>query len=105
MVSSRYRKEHSNNHRGTVKTREGGVDKHRLKFCSACKHRLLKGLFRPNPKEYLGGGELGDGLGALRDGMLGQLTGENQANGSLDLTRGQGALLVDASKAAGLGCR
>jgi hypothetical protein len=37
--------------------------------------------------------------------MLGEFTGENQADGSLDLARGQGALLVDASKAAGLGCR
>ena len=38
-------------------------------------------------------GELGDGLGALRDGMLGQLAREDQAHSGLDLTGGDGGLL------------
>jgi len=42
----------------------------------------------------LGGGELGDGLGALRDGVLGKLTREHEANGGLDLARREGGLLV-----------
>ena len=46
----------------------------------------------------LGGGELGHGLGALRDGVLGKLTGEDEADGSLDLARGKSGLLVDASE-------
>ena len=46
----------------------------------------------------LGGGELGHGLGALRDGVLGELTGEDEADGSLDLARGKSGLLVDASE-------
>src|SRR3989338_3723580 len=51
----------------------------------------------------LGGGELGDRLGALRHGVLGEFSGEEQADGSLDLPRGDGVLLVVASKTAGLG--
>ena len=46
----------------------------------------------------LGRGELGHGLGALRDGVLGELTGEDEADGSLDLARGKSGLLVDASE-------
>ena len=38
------------------------------------------------------GSVLGDGLCALRDGVLGELTGEDEAHSSLDLTRGEGAL-------------
>ena len=47
--------------------------------------------------------ELGDGLGAFRDGVLGQLSGEEEANSGLDLSGGQGVLLVVANKLAGLG--
>ena len=36
----------------------------------------------------LGGrGVLGDGLGALRDGVLGELTRQDQSHGGLDLAR------------------
>ena len=37
---------------------------------------------------------LGDGLGALADGVLGKLTGKKKANSSLDLPRRDGRLLV-----------
>ena len=35
-----------------------------------------------------------DGLGALRHGVLGQLTGEDEAHGGLNLAGGQGGLGV-----------
>ena len=38
----------------------------------------------------LGAGVLGDGLGALRDGVLGQLSGEEEPDSSLDLPGGDG---------------
>ena len=38
----------------------------------------------------LGAGVLGDSLGSLRDGVLGQLTGQEEPDSSLDLTRGDG---------------
>ena len=50
----------------------------------------------------LGRGELGDSLGALRDGMLGELSGEDKADSGLDLPRGDGGLLGDTSKLGGL---
>merc|ERR1719230_815196 len=40
------------------------------------------------------GRELGDSLGALSDGVLGELTGEEEADGSLDLAGGEGGLVV-----------
>ena len=53
----------------------------------------------------LGGrGVLGDGLGALRDGVLGKLTGEDEADGGLDLAGRDGGLLVVGGKLGGLGC-
>ena len=48
------------------------------------------------------GGVLGDGLGALRDGVLSELTGEEEAHGSLDLSGGQSVLLVVADELGGL---
>jgi len=50
----------------------------------------------------LGGGVLGDSLGALRDGVLGKLTGEEKPDSSLDLARGDGGPLVVVSKAGSL---
>jgi len=38
--------------------------------------------------------ELGHGLGAFRHSVLGQLAGEDEADGSLDLPGGDGWLLV-----------
>ena len=49
-----------------------------------------------------GGGELGDGLGALRDGVLGELTGQDEAHSGLDLSGGEGGLLVVTGELAGL---
>ncbi|RCV31383.1 hypothetical protein SETIT_6G172600v2 [Setaria italica] len=46
------------------------------------------------PSYNLGGGELGDGLGALGDGVLGELPGEDEADRGLDLAGGDGGLLV-----------
>ena len=48
------------------------------------------------------GGELGDGLGALRHGVLGELTRKEEADGSLDLAGRQGGLLVVARQTRGL---
>ena len=46
--------------------------------------------------------ELGDSLGALTDGVLGQLTGEDQPDCSLDLPGCDGGLLVVSSQCGGL---
>ena len=50
----------------------------------------------------LSGGELGDGLGALRDGVLGELTGEDESDGGLDLSGRESALLGVSSELGGL---
>ena len=49
-----------------------------------------------------GGLELGDGLGALGHGVLGELTGKEKADGGLDLAGREGALLVVAGQTGGL---
>ena len=49
----------------------------------------------------LGGGVFGDSLGSFGYCVLGQLTGEKQSHGSLDLPRGDGASLVVVSETAG----
>ena len=53
--------------------------------------------------ECLVGGELGNGLGALGDGVLGELTGEDEADGGLDLPGGDGGLLVVTGELGSLG--
>ena len=52
--------------------------------------------------DLLGACVLGDGLGALRDGVLGQFTGEEEPDGCLDLPRGDGGPLVVVGETAGL---
>ena len=46
---------------------------------------------------------LGDGLGAFRHGVLGELTWQDEADGGLDFARGDGGLLVVSSELASLG--
>ena len=46
---------------------------------------------------------LGDGLGSLGHGVLGQLTGEHQTDGGLDLAGRDGVALVVASQTSTLG--
>jgi hypothetical protein len=58
---------------------------------------------RANDWRLLGAGVLGDGLGALRDGVLGQLSGQEETDGGLDLPGGDGGALVVVRQAAGLG--
>ena len=45
---------------------------------------------------------LGDGLGTLRDGVLGELSGEDETDGGLDLSGGDGVATVDAGETTGL---
>ena len=54
------------------------------------------------PHRSLGGGELGDGLGSLTDGVLGKLPRKAEANGRLDLPGGEGGLLVVLGELSGL---
>ena len=49
-------------------------------------------------------GEFGHGLGALRDGVLGKLTGKNKAHGGLNLAARQGGLVVVGAEFACLSC-
>lgn len=51
----------------------------------------------------LGAGVLGDGFGAFTDGVLGELTGQQQAHGGLDLATRDRRSLVVVSKAGSLG--
>ena len=54
------------------------------------------------PAHSLGGGELGHCLGALGHGVLGELTGEDEADSSLDLTARNRGLLAVAGQLGGL---
>ena len=48
------------------------------------------------------GAVLGDGLGSLSDGVAGELTGEEETDGGLDLAGGESVALVVADKAGAL---
>ena len=50
----------------------------------------------------LGAGVLGDGLGSLRDGVLGQLSGQEEPDSGLDFPGGDGGPLVVVGELAGL---
>ena len=50
----------------------------------------------------LGAGVLGDGLGSLRDGVLGELTWQEEPDSGLDLPGGDGGPLVVVGELAGL---
>ena len=51
----------------------------------------------------LGTGVLGDGLGSFRDGVLSQLSGEEESDSRLDLPRGDGGPLVVVGETGSLG--
>ena len=61
------------------------------------------GLFKTNEMNLFGGGVLGDGLGALGDGVLGQLSGKEKSDGSLHFSRGDGRPLVVVGEAGSFG--
>ena len=65
--------------------------------------RVLVGRPWGRQRGNLGRGELGHGLGALGDGVLGELTGEDEADGRLDLPGRDRRLLVVARELGGLG--
>ena len=56
------------------------------------------GLFQKAASSLLGAGVFGDGLGAFRHGVLGQFTGEEKTDGSLDLPAGDGGSFVVMSQ-------
>ena len=53
-------------------------------------------------RSLLGAGVLSDSLGSLRDSMLGQLSGQQEPDSSLDLPGGDGGPLVVVGELAGL---
>lgn len=56
--------------------------------------RTVGGKYKVPLNFLLGAGVLGDSLGALRDGVLGQFTGKEETDSGLDLPRGDGGSLV-----------
>ena len=61
-------------------------------------------LYSANSKNnLLGAGVLGDGLGAFRDGVFGQFSGEEEPDGGLDLPGGDGGPLVVVGQFGSLG--
>ena len=60
-------------------------------------------LCYPVRVSLLGAGVLGNSLGAPRDGVLGELTREEEPDSGLDLAGGDGGPLVVVSQTAGLG--
>ena len=73
---------------------------------SAGLHGVANGLLLQRTvavmSHLLGGGVIGDSLGALGHGVLGQLAGEEQTDGGLDLPRGNGGPLVVVSQTGSL---
>ena len=53
--------------------------------------------------DNLSAGELGDSLGTLRDGVLGEFTREAESDGGLDLSRTEHTLVVVSNQASCLG--
>ena len=54
-------------------------------------------------KNLLGRGVFGDGFGSFRDGVLGQFSGKQKSDGSLDFPRSNGAPLVVVSETRSFG--
>ena len=68
----------------------GGLEKGRLVVVNCLASNLL------------GGGVLGHSLGALRHGVLGQFTGQEETDSGLDLSAGDGGPPVVVSKTGSL---
>jgi hypothetical protein len=62
-----------------------------------------RGWWEANAERLLGAGVLGDGLGSLGDGVLGELSGQQETDGGLDLPGRDGGALVVVGEAARLG--
>ena len=60
-------------------------------------------FFGVNLWSLLGAGVLGDSLCALRHGVLGELSGQEESDSGLDLSGGDGGPLVVVGQTAGLG--
>jgi len=58
---------------------------------------------RDEEHSLLGAGVLGHSLGSLRDGVLGQLSGEEEPDSGLDFPGGDGGSLVVVGQTGGLG--
>jgi len=63
------------------------------------KGRFVEKVF----SSLLAAGVLGDGLGTLTDGVLGKFTGQEQTDGCLDFSAGDGGSLVVVSQPGSLG--
>ena len=61
------------------------------------------GFVRSRVYSLFGAGVLGHGLGSLRDGVLGQFTGQQETDGGLDLSAGDGGSAVVVSQAGSFG--
>ena len=60
-------------------------------------------LISLSTEKKLVGGELGHGLGSLGNGVLGELTRKSKSDSGLNLSAGQGLLLVVSGEFTGLG--
>jgi hypothetical protein len=79
----------------------GGSEKSLLCFCTIAAAAVAGSSRRR--RRSLGARVLGDGLGALADGVLGQLSGQQETHGSLDLSRRDGRATVVVSQTRRLG--
>ena len=65
---------------------------------AALKRAFGVDVLKMSRDHLFGAGVFGDGLGALRDGVLGQFTRQKKPDGGLDLPRGDGGPLVVMGK-------
>ena len=65
-----------------------------LEYLMALKRAVGFDCLSKKNSRLLGGSVLGDSFGTLGDGMLGELTGQQESDGGLDLATGDGRLPV-----------
>lgn len=70
---------------------------------SAAAGQARPGLAQADACRLLGAGVLGDGLGTLADGVLGQLSGQKQSDGRLDFAARDRRAAVVVGQTRGLG--